>query len=96
MLSNSGSVVSESFGERHNFKPGSYKWESQQADPMRGSHQVEKQKQHHHLLSLRFALYESDDQMISYHCYVRNTRSLLEKVLETGSFRKMKLFSAHF
>lgn len=43
------------------------------------------------LFWLWFASYESDDRMISHHCYIQNIRSLLEKPLETGGFRTMKL-----
>lgn len=43
------------------------------------------------LFWLWFALYESDDQMISHHCYIQNIGSLLEKALEIGGFRTMKL-----
>lgn len=96
MLSNSGSVVSEPFGERHSFKPGYLQVGVPAGRPhVRGSHQAE-EKQHHCLLWLQFALYENNDQMTLYHCYIRNIRSLLEKVLEKGSFRKIKLFHAHF
>lgn len=34
------------------------------------------------LFWLWFASYESDDQMISHHCYIRNIRSLLRKLLK--------------
>lgn len=42
------------------------------------------------LFWLWFASYESDEQIITHHCYIRNIGSLLEKALETGGFRTMK------
>lgn len=63
--------------------------------PAKALSRITRQNQHHRLLWLQLALYENDDQMISYHCYIRNIRSLLEEVLETTQFQK-ELFRAHF
>lgn len=57
---------------------------------------ITRQNQPHRLLWLQFALYENDDQMISYRCYIRNLRSLLEKILETTSFQKDRTLPCTF